>query len=493
MTTPPSEPQPVGDRPTDAPAPVSIGPADTPPPVSGRLHPAVVGVWAFNAVGPAIVFTLTGAIGGVLIGGLVGMSVLAGLVRYQLFSWRVEGSTFVIEQGWIQRQRRVIPFDRIQSVEVVRRLRHRLFGVVELRIETVGGGKAEGRLDALSPDDAEWLRATLLRRDAVAPQAPAADTAAPLVTMSPSGLVVAGLTGGRVGIAAALLGFGQDFIGGRLERWLPALDPTGDPTGLVVVVASVLAGAFLLSIAATVLTYWNFTVTVDGEALRVRRGLLEQRTDTLPLRRIQSLRIEQNLLRRMLGLAAVKVEVAGRAGGDEGRLAAFLLPLGRVAEARELIRQVLGHDLPSGALAPMPTGARDRRLVRALLFTALVTVAAVWRWGPPGLAAVLTIGPAAAAAIAAYRSLGWALDERLVVARAGWLVRRTSFVRRNRLQSLELSQSPFQRRRALASLSLQIARSGGGPGDPVLVDLAQDDTLRLLDTLMLRTPVADRG
>ncbi|MBA3622369.1 MAG: PH domain-containing protein [Euzebyales bacterium] len=53
----------------------------------------------------------------------------------------------MIDQGLLQRQRRVIPFDRIQAVESVRKLRHRLFGVVELRIETVGGASTEGKLE----------------------------------------------------------------------------------------------------------------------------------------------------------------------------------------------------------------------------------------------------------------------------------------------------------------------------------------------------------
>lgn len=471
---------PPSDSTTDAP------PAAAPFREPQRLHPAVVGVWAIGAIGPAALLSVTGTVARTFAVATIALAAGGGLVRWLRFRWRVDAQALVVEQGLLQQQRRTIPLERIQSVELVRTLRHRLFGVVEVRVETVGGGATEGKLDALRPSQAQALRDVLLRRT------PADDGAAApeqetevLVALRPGRLVVAGVTGGRVGIAAAVFGFAQNTIGDRLFDFLPQLsDVTQDVGALLTWGAVVAVGGFTLSVLATLVTYWGFELSSDGVALRVRRGLLDQRTDTIPLRRIQAARVEENLARRWLGLAALRVDVAGRtSAGDEAQVSGVLLPLGRRDEALRLVEVALSRTgLAAVTLEPMPDAARDRRLVRAGLVTLLAVAGALAALRPWGLAAVLVAVPATAAALASYRSLGRGVVGDVTVARSGWLVRRTAFVPRSSLQSLALQQSPLQRRRRLATLALQIPHSGRAE-DPQLIDLDEGVAEGLLAAL----------
>ena len=57
-------------------------------------------------------------------------------------TYRVEGGALRLEEGVLARKLRVIPFDRIQQVDLVRKPLHRLLGVATLRVETAGGGGA---------------------------------------------------------------------------------------------------------------------------------------------------------------------------------------------------------------------------------------------------------------------------------------------------------------------------------------------------------------
>ncbi|HVL98240.1 MAG TPA: PH domain-containing protein, partial [Egibacteraceae bacterium] len=446
-----------------------------------RLHPAVMGLWPLGQVGPILLLLLAGPLAPVVAITLLLASAAASVVRYLRFSWKVADGALVIEQGLLQRQRRVIPLERVQSVDLVRKVRHRLLGVVEVRVEAVGGDSTEGRLDALSVADGQRLRDMLLReRDRAAGQpvdAPAAATAhagapaRPLARLGPDRLVVAGLTGGRVGVAAALLGFAQQIFGERVDELLQRAPALLGARGIVAVVLITLVGAFVLSIVATVVAYWNFTLTREGSNLRIHRGLLEQRSDTLPLRRVQAVRVEENIVRRLLGLAAVKVDVAGRSGG-EGRDTGTLLPLGRRSEAFALVARVLDTEsLARVELAGMPLRARNRRVVRALVPVAVLTVAAFVAFHAVGLLALLLAVPAVAVALGSYRALGHAQLDDFVVARSGLLVRRTAFVPTARLQSLALTANPVQRWRRLATLDLQIARSPGVWSGPQLIDL----------------------
>ncbi len=92
---------------------------------------------------------------------------------------------------------------------MVQKLTHRVFGVVELRIEVVGGRGTEAALVALTPEEATQLRAILMAdhaEDAVDLSEP------PLVRMRPADLLLAGATGGRVAVVAVMAGWAFQLL-----------------------------------------------------------------------------------------------------------------------------------------------------------------------------------------------------------------------------------------------------------------------------------------
>lgn len=478
---PPSEPPDGQARPADL-SPRLVLPAP-PRALGGRLHLAGLFLSPLAQALPVGLLILTGRFPVGLAVSVVCVSVAVAAARWLRFSWCVEQGALVIEQGVITRQRRVIPLERIQRVDLSRSLRHRLLGAVELRVEAIGGGETEGRLDALSPAVATELRRVLLARER-APTAASPDTAAPptLARVGPRMLVVAGLTGGRVGVVAALLGGADQLFGGRiLSQGLGRVPDLG--AALVLLLATIGAGAvFLLAVVATVVTNWGFTLSAEGSSLRIRRGLLQQRLDTVPRRRVQAVRVEENIVRRRLRLGAVTVEVAGQVGEDAADTN-VLLPIGSRAAALGLVETIL--DAPGCSrvpLTPMPRRARRLRVARALMATVVVTVLGgvlAWPWG---LAAALLGVPLLLLALGAYRALGWAQVGGLLVVRSGVLVRRTAFVPVDRLQALSLRAGPARRRLGLAALTLHVARAPRGR-DPEMIDLAVDDAHRLLAEL----------
>jgi putative membrane protein len=459
-------------------------------PRGGRLSLAVLAIWPFGQILPLAVLLVTDALPAAVAGVLLGLTLVANLVRWLRFTWRLEGGALIVEQGLLSRSRRVIPFERIQGVDLVRKVRHRIFGVVEVRVEVVGGSQTEGRLDAIALSDAQRLRDTLLHaRQRPVPEEPEAPAGELLVHMTPAQLVLAGVTGGRVGVAAALLGAAQELFSERLSRLFTDLPDLLSPAGLVALAASLLVAAFILSVIATTVVYWDFRLLRVGDELQIRRGLLEQRLDTIPLRRVQALRIEENLLRRVFSLAAVKVDVAGRAGGDDAREAGLLLPLGTRREARELVATILGvPGLADAELLAHPRRALRRRLVRAVVVTAVLTAPAVVLAGPPGLTVALLGVPAVAAAYDAYRALGSTQVDGYLVARYGVVVRRTFVVGTRNVQSLALTSTPFQRAAHLATLELQIARSPRAGGTPRLLDIGAERGADLLAALVAPQP-----
>lgn len=520
-------PRPLGDAAGDA-APGDGDRADSDQPgqpwlegheLGGQLHPSVIGVWSTAQLGALVLVAIIRPESILVLLPVAAVMVAVNAVRWSRFRWEVGDHALVITQGVLQRHRRVIPLERIQSVDIVRRVSHRLFRVEALHVEAIGGNDTEGQLDALTPAVARRVRAALLAgrdaarrgedprdevdrvgrapRDATAAAAPtqaAGDDGEELARVSPKQLVYAGVTEANVTVLAAATGFGWQFLSERIEevaQRLPAII-TG-PWVAVATIAGVLVVAVLLLVLGQFLTYWNFRLTRTAQEMRVRRGLLEQRFDTVPLRRLQAIRIEENVPRRLLGYAAVKADVAGKPGGGSTGTDT-LLPFGTSQQARELVEEILAE--PGAAhveLTPMPVRAKRRRQVRALAATAVATAAAVAVWGLPGLAAGLVAVPALAAGHAAYRALGWARPDGLLIARAGWWTRRTAFVPEHRLQAAARTATVLQRWRGLATVELQIARSPGLWSGPRWIDLDSGDADRqMLDLsgIMIRMPAS---
>jgi putative membrane protein len=407
-------------------------------------------------------------------------------------TWSLDGRTLTLDEGVLARQHRVVPLERIQQVTIQRKPTHRLLGVATLRVETAGGGAtSEISLHVVSLAQAHRLRDVLLeaKRAAAggggaageggapggpaAAREPAAEPAAPpaervLVRLSLREVVVAGLTGARGAAALAVLGpvlqYGDDLD--LLDGLLRRIDPErvlhlGLMGTLLALLGAVLLW-FALAAGSSVLTDFGFTMSLREGDVLVRRGLLERREAVVPLNRIQVVRLEESLLRRLLGRGAVRVQSAGSARRDEGTSRVAVPILGR-ARFDALLAELLPGAAPVPALSPHPPAARRRAVVRAVVPTALVGAALAALLRPWGGLALLTLALAVPLGLAAYRSLGNARSGEFLYARHGALIRSTAVVPARKAQSARVVSTPFQRRSGLATLYVDVAGSGSTP------------------------------
>ena len=411
---------------------------------------------------PIVFFLLigdgSGSIGFVAFAG--GVALVGAVVRWSRFWYRLDERALHLRGGLLQQWERTIQLSRIQSVDVIQKLTHRAFGVVELRIEVVGGQSTEAPLVALVPDEAARLRALLMSdlADEGEPSAP------PLIRMRPRDLLIAGMTGGRVAVVAAIAGWAfqllpEDTFVANLDR-LAGADRSGLETALLIA-GALLAASVLISLATTVVVYWGFTAHRVGDRLVITRGLLQTRRSVIPLARIQAVRIEENLIRRVFGLASVRVLTAGygRDSGDQQQ-ASTLVPVAVRERCREVAEAALGSDgVWDEGLRPAPTPALVRRLVIA---SAVGVAALALGFALPDRAQPATI-PVLPVAIwfgyLSWRGLGHAVAASHVVARSGALTRRTTVAARANVQHLILHRSPTQRPFDLASLTFAIPKA----------------------------------
>jgi len=171
-------------------------------------------------------------------------------------------------------------------------------------------------------------------------------------------------------------------------------------------------------------TQYAFTVAASPDGVRIRRGLLGTVAETIPVARIQAVRMIEPLSWRPLHWCRLEVDVAGRLGHDRpegtGEVRKALLPVGSQDEAARL----LGIALPAVRDWPVP-----RRPPRR----------AVWK------------------APLSYHFLAAGHDDTLAVAVTGRVRRETTWVPLAKAQSVRLAQGPLQRRLGLATVHLDAA------------------------------------
>ncbi|MGW1452780.1 PH domain-containing protein [Micromonospora sp. NPDC002411] len=362
----------------------------------------------------------------------LGATVLS-VVSWYNTGYHVVGRELRVYEGLLWRRTRAIPLERLQAVEVVRPLLAQLTGLAELRLEVVGGGKTEAPLAYLGVADAARLRDRLLAlagrvaqapepedaTSAVAPGAPAPTVAAPgrpLHAVRNQSLLISQLLTPQ----AFLLPFGVAFV---VIQFL-----TAGSWSFVAVASTLTAMAgVLLQPVRRVLDDWNFRLARDGGTLRVHNGLLETRSQTVPLARVQTVRATWPLLWRVNGWLRLRLEVAGFsvAEADDRNRPDRLLPVGDLPTATMIVAEVLpGVRLDALTLSPPPTRTR---------------------WLHP-------LG---------RRALGAGLFEEVFATRSGRLTRQLVIVPYARIQSVRVVQGPIQRRLGLASVH---ADTAGGSG-----------------------------
>jgi putative membrane protein len=443
-------------------------------------------------------------------------------------TYTLEGGALRLEEGVLSRQLRAVPFDRIQQVDLVRKPLHRLLGVATLRVETAGGGSAaEVDLDVVTLPEAQALRSTLLRAKARATtpvggrHAPVGGSGEPgavagvpdeagaapppervLLRLRVGEVIMAGITGSRAAAALVVLGsLSQvtDWVPG-LDDWVLArFDPESvtPTTPAAFVVVAVLAAVVWLGLAAlsSVVTDFGFTLARVGDDLVVRRGLLERREAVLPLARLQVVRVEESLLRRVLSLASIRLQSAGRTGRGDETASRLAVPVLQRTEVNRVLGELLPGASPIPALRLPPPAARRRAVVRGLLRTTLAAAliaVAIWALATlagfglaPWFALLLVplLALAALVGLAAYRGLGHAAGPEFLYARSGVAIRVLTVVPVAKAQSGSVRSSLFQRRAGLATLHVDIA--GGGP-TPKVHDESQGRAESLLQVVLGR-------
>lgn len=387
----------------------------------------------------------------------------------------------VIREGLIFRNVRQIEYSRIENIDTERGPLHRLLHVAQVRVQTSTGGKPEALISVLDLGAVQEMRQRVFADTPAAAQAAKPFQEPPLLHLPAMELVRYGLIDNRgMIVVAAGAGLLQQAGVFRVDRelinhWLQFLSLT-EVAGLGIAmqimlalfaIISALIAVRVLSVVLAAITLHDFTLTRHDGDLRVRYGLLTKIALTLRARRIQAVHQSESPLHRLFGRVSLDVDLAGDSGGEgeqrnpERMKTRWLAPVCPTAAAPALIASALPVFDPAAPpdWQPLAPGARSRIFRRSALLSLLIIAVPSW-WFLRGVAVFsfpIVVALAWMHAHLYVKHTRWALEREVLLFRSGWLTRRLTIVPRDRVQTLNVSTSPFDRRRHMASLSVDTA------------------------------------
>lgn len=227
------------------------------------------------------------------------------------FTLRIDGDRLRVEEGLLVRKQLSARIPRIQRVSLREGPLHRLAGRTAIRIATAAqvalnetGTQLRDVLPIGTPDDTRRLLPILLPgwnwRSLAFERMPARALARAYLTRLPV-WTLAVILGGLFGAAAALI----------------------------------LTGLGILHLLLVFLDHHNARLGVDDDGLILLRVGLSRRAEFLPRSRIQARSLTQGPADRLLGLARIRLDVAGG-----GAMSWLTLPPLELARAREILRRL---------------------------------------------------------------------------------------------------------------------------------------------------------
>lgn len=435
-----------------------------------------------GVVWPLVIVASWGALGAV-----------GDAVRWLFTHYRVTASHVELRTGVIFRQHRSVRRERVRSVDIEAKLRHRATGLRMVEIgagQQAAAGESAFTLDALSREDAHSLRTLLLGRNRPesAEDATAATAGHPtspdtplrvFATLRPQWVVynmfniwaylmALGVISGAWGITS-LVGADPVSIVADLYDW----SSLGWPSITVAVVVGVSLLGWIGLTANFFTEFWGFELArvpgPDGTQLRTRKGLFTTHEVNRDENRVRGVQISEPLVWRWLGVTDTHVITTGLDMNSMSDPAAVLprvhRDLARRTAAGILDEDASLFDIP---LRPHPKVALWRRLWWATLLTAGITAVLgvlvsaellpVWvlRTTPPVWALTLV------GALIAYRTLGHAEHGPYLIIRSGLFNRATVILRRDAVSTIAVSESLLQRWLGLRTVSVMTAAGHEG-------------------------------
>ncbi|MBG9943979.1 membrane protein [Brevibacillus formosus] len=320
---------------------------------------------------------------------------VAGMLVYLLLKWvsykyRLDETAFHLYQGIFTKKKQTIPFTKIQNVNRHTTLLHRIFKVTSIRFETgMVGDDSSVEFAVISLNEADRLEAYTKQgmRLGKEPEAEGKEgdatfsgengkpyaTPERIIHFTPTKkeIIKASFT------SLSFLGMITLLVWAyfKLTEYIDVEEQvvgiysliTSSWTFITLTAVGLLVLSIVFGMVTTYIRYGKYEISSDHERIYIAKGVIEETAFSIAKERVQAIKIKQSLLKRMLGLAEVKLTVVGGdSDSDKDKQdVSSLYPFLPVKRAYEMISEILPAYEVTEEMTSLPKKSLWVRLVRS--------------------------------------------------------------------------------------------------------------------------------
>ncbi|PGB02329.1 PH domain-containing protein [Bacillus toyonensis] len=410
--------------------------------------------------------------------GFAVITIVSAIVGWYYKVYWVENNVLHTKEGLFMKKESYLNKERVQTINTGSGMLYQVLGLKKIKIETAGGGnEPEVSLAGITVEEATKLITMLNEPTSVVK---VEETSEEVVVekeiiieekqtteykLTWKEILIASVTSGQFGVLFSLIYFVYHQVDEYIPKWIKnsvtSYVMDHDIYGWIYMVAILLVVSWMISTIGYALKHGNFTVNRKNDEVRISQGLLERKELVLKLHRIQGITIKEGILRQPLGYCAVQVEVIQSEGKEEK---VTLHPIIRKDRVQQLLAHLqLPYELNTNIIS-LPKAALRRYLIDSFIFFAMLAIPLtgisiyfekyyiMWALLPLAIL-IFTIG------YATFKTNGYGVNGEQITIVYRSIGKYTGLVRRRHVQSIEKTQSYFQRRADLCTYKFSSASS----------------------------------
>ncbi|MBB4824975.1 putative membrane protein [Sporosarcina luteola] len=404
--------------------------------------------------------------------GIAVLTVVSHVFKWLTNRYAADETAFYLKSGLFDKTERTVYFDKVQNVQRHTSFLHTLFHMTSITFET-GAGFLNSNVEfkAVTKEEADRLE-TLVKAQQVDSNnteeqefiVQEAETRVIHFTPTRRDLIKASFTSFSflllLAVAASLFSkldalFDLEDVA---EGWVLSLLKSGwliAGTTIVLMVISVLVG-----FVWTYVKYGKYEIASDDKRITIRKGIVDETAFSILKTRVQAIEITQSWIKRLLGLAEVKLISAGGLGEEEQEIST-LYPFLPVARAYSIIEEMLPGYEVQRETKRLPLKSLFVRLAKPYWFGMVSTaLLAYFRPEPFGWHSAWWIGSiilliiGIISRIADFASTQYTFTDGFIQISEGVLEKTTFLSRRDKIIEIKVSRTKLQQWTGLASIGL---------------------------------------
>lgn len=417
------------------------------------------------------------------------LTFLFALIKYKRTFYWIDGNRLVQQTGLFVRKEKDIQISRIQSIDTNEDIIHRLLKVTKITITTPGKGLV---LDALSTTQYHELsdylnqikhsvnqESIIEREHDMSSLESNQDSTQELSGIEDSiifQLSISEIVKMTLFSSSFIRNFFIFIVGFNIFFDLP-FDTLFNQVGSLISQASIIILAaivilsmisiYILGIIFSIIQNYKYRVSLSNDQLIIKKGLLETKSQTVPLKNVQTLEEKQNWLMRLFGYTSFSLSLTSDSLEEDNQKdteekedgVVLLFPIVKTDHLTDLVQQCF----PDYTLSPVEKVVPVRSIRRFIQFPIafwVITAALInfFFWDYAWIIGLLLCLLSSLHGYLSYKLAGYHLSENEITIQTATLFSLTkTYIPKYRILNLSMRQNPFLKRAQLAKIEIHTA------------------------------------